>query len=124
MNAVDFREMAGVCRKGARRRGDWGRVMSRDEDFMSFAREQSMEMMVVLRLMGGQTFTESDREMLVDGLDILRVVMVQPVGPADAQRVRGAVSRGEMDRAIMQVVCASMMLWLSGKLDLVEVDPS
>ena len=96
--------------------------MTRDEDFMRFAREQSMEMMVVLRLMGGQTFTESDREMLVDGLDILRVVMVQPVGPAGAQRVRGAVSRGEMDRAIMQVVCASMMLWLSGKLDLVEVD--
>ena len=98
--------------------------MTRDEDFMRFAREQSMEMMVVLRLMGGQTFTESDREMLVDGLDILRVVMVQPVGPAGAQRVRGAVSRGEMDRAIMQVVCAAMMLWLSGKLDLVEVDPS
>lgn len=96
--------------------------MSRDEDFMRFARKQSAILMATLRMMGGQTFTEADRHAMEDGLDILRVAMVQPVGPAAGHRVKGAVTSAECDRAVMQVICSAMQLWLSGKLGEVECD--
>lgn len=97
-------------------------AMSRDEDFMRFARKQSTILMATLRMMGGQTFTEADREAMIDGLDTLRVAMVQPVGTSAAHRVNGAVASAECDRAVMQVVCSAMQLWLSGKLGEVECD--
>lgn len=96
--------------------------MSRDGDFMRFAREQSTILMATLRMMGGQTFTEADRDVMIDGLEILRVAMVQPVGPSAAHRVNGAVTSAECDRAVMQVICSAMQLWLSGKLGEVECD--
>lgn len=34
----------------------------------------------------------------------------------------GAVSWQEYDRAVMQIICASMQMWLSGKLGEVECD--
>ena len=96
--------------------------MSRADDFERFARTQSTAMAAGLREMGGRTFTESDRRAMVDGLEIVRVALVQPVGPRAADRVPGAVSWQEYDRATMQVVCAAMQLWLSGKLGEVECD--
>lgn len=96
--------------------------MSRRDDFERFARTQSTSMMVSLRELGGRTFTESDRDAMVDGLEIVRMALVQPVGPRAADRVKGAVSWQEFDRAVMQIICASMQLWLSGKLGEVECD--
>ena len=96
--------------------------MSRRDDFERFARTHGAAVTVALREMGGQTFTESDRRAMVDGLEIIRVALVQPVGPYGADRVPGAVSWQEYDRATMQVVCAAMQLWLSGKLGEVECD--
>lgn len=98
--------------------------MSRDADFERFARNATTGTMVALRKMAGATFIESDRQAMVDGLDIIRVALVQPVGLCASQRVPGAVSEAEYDRAVMQVVMAAMQLWASGKLDLVGVDPS
>ena len=96
--------------------------MDRSFDFERFARTQCTAMMAGLRKMGGRTFTESDRDAMVDGLEIVRVALVQPVGFYCADRVKGAISWQEYDRATMQIVCAAMQLWLSGKLDEVEVD--
>lgn len=96
--------------------------MTRDADFERFARTQATAMAAGLREMGGRTFTESDRDAMVDGLEIVRVALVQPVGPRAADRVPGAVSWQEYDRATMQIVCAAMQLWLSGKLGEVECD--
>lgn len=92
-------------------------------DFERFARNSTLGTMVALRGMGGATFTESDRRSMVDGLDVIRTAMVQPVGATSAaSRVRGAVTDGDYERAKMQVVASAMQLWSSGKLDEVEVD--
>lgn len=91
-------------------------------DFERFARDSALGAMASLRGMGGATFTESDRKAMADGLDVIRVAMVQPVGLCAPQRVPGAVSEAEYDRAVMQVIVAAMQLWSSGKLDEVEVD--
>lgn len=97
--------------------------MTRDADFERFARNSTTGMMLGLRSMGGATFTESDRRAMVEGLEIIRTAMVQPVGATDAApRVKGAVTGREYDRAVMQVVCSAMQLWLSGKLAEVECD--
>lgn len=93
-------------------------------DFERFARDCSQGTILALRQMGGATFTESDRRAMVDGLDVIRVACVQPVGTSAAHRVPGAVSSAEYERAKMMVVMGAMQLWASGKLDLVEVDPS
>ena len=80
-------------------------------------------MMLGLREMGGATFTESDRAARGGGLQIIRTAPVQPVGATDAaSRAKGAVTGREYDRAVMQVICAAMQLWLSGKLGEVECD--
>lgn len=98
-------------------------MMTRDADFERFARNSTTGMMLGLRSMGGATFTESDRRAMVEGLEIIRTAMVQPVGATDAApRVKGAVTGREYDRAVMQVVCSAMQLWLSGKLAEVECD--
>ena len=97
--------------------------MVRDADFERFARDASAGMILQLRKMAGNTFTESDRRSMVDGLDVIRVAMVQPVGATRAAtKVKGAVTDRDYDRAVMQVVMAAMQLWSSGKLDEVEVD--
>ena len=98
--------------------------MTRDEDFMRFAAGATTGMILTLRKMAGATFTESDRRAMVDGLDVIRVACVQPVGTSASERVKGAVSSAEYERAKMMVVMGAMQLWASGKLDLVEVDPS
>lgn len=96
--------------------------MTRDADFERFARGCSQGTILALRRMGGATFTESDRRAMVEGLDVIRVACVQPVGTSAASRVPGAVSSAEYERAKMMVVMGAMQLWASGKLDLVEVD--
>ena len=91
--------------------------------FERFARNSTTGMMLGLRAMGDATFTESDRAAMVDGLQIIRTAMVQPVGATStAARANGAVTGLEYDRAVMQVVCSAMQLWLSGKLGEVECD--
>lgn len=69
---------------------------------------------------------EPDKELALkpmeEGLDVIRVACVQPVGTSASERVKGAVSSAEYERAKMMVVMGAMQLWASGKLDLVEVD--
>lgn len=96
--------------------------MSRDADFERFSADATTGTILALRRMGGATFTESDRRAMVDGLGVIRVACVQPVGTSAASRVPGAVSSAEYERAKMMVVMGAMQLWASGKLDLVEVD--
>ena len=96
--------------------------MSRRDDFERFARHATTGAMLDLRAMGARGFTEHDREAMIEGLEMIRVALVQPVGPRAADRVPGAVSWQEFDRAVMQVICASMQLWTSGKLEGVECD--
>ena len=92
-------------------------------DTERFARDCSQGAILALRRMGGATFTESDRRAMVDGLQIIRTAMAQPVGATSAaSRVKGAVTGREYDRAVMQVICSAMQLWLSGKLGEVECD--
>lgn len=98
--------------------------MTRDADFERFARNATTGSILALRKLGGATFTEADRCAMVDGLDVIRVACVQPVGTSAAYRVPGAVSSAEYERAKMMVVMGAMQLWASGRLDLVEVDPS
>ena len=97
--------------------------MTRDADFERFAADATTGTILALRKMGGATFTESDRRAMVDGLEIVRLAMVQPVGATGAAgRVRGAVTDTEYERAKMLVVMGAMQLWASGRLDEVEVD--
>ena len=97
--------------------------MSLDADFERFARNATTGSILALRKMGGATFTESDRRAMMEGLGVIRVAMVQPVGATDAaSRVKGAVTGREYDRAVMQVICSAMQLWSSGKLGEVECD--
>lgn len=98
--------------------------MTRDADFERLSADATTGAILALRRMGGATFTESDRRAMVEGLDVIRVACVQPVGTSASSRVSGAVSSAEYERAKMMVVMAAMQLWASGKLDLVEVDPS
>ena len=91
--------------------------------FERFARNSTTGMMLGLREMGGATFTESDRAAMVDGLEIIRTAVGPPGGAtAAAARAKGAVTGREYDRAVMQVICAAMQLWASGKLGEVECD--
>lgn len=91
--------------------------------FERFARNSTTGMMLGLREMGGATFTESDRRAMVDGLEIVRTALVQPVGATSAaSRAKGAVTGREYDRAVMQVICSAMQLWSSGKLGKVVCD--
>ena len=96
--------------------------MTRDADFERFAADATTGMILTLRKMGGATFTEADRRAIEEGLDVIRVACVQPVGMSASFRVPGAVSSEEYERAKMMVVMGAMQLWASGKLDLVEVD--
>lgn len=96
--------------------------MTVEEQFDRFTRNATTGSILALRKMAGATFTESDRRAMVEGLDVIRVACVQPVGTSAAFRVPGAVSSAEYERAKMMVVMGAMQLWASGKLDLVEVD--
>ena len=96
--------------------------MTVEEQFERFARNATTGSILALRKLGGATFTESDRRAMVDGLDIIRVACVQPVGTSASERVKGAVSSAEYERAKMMVVMAAMQLWASGRLDEVVVD--
>ena len=98
--------------------------MSLDADFERFARNATTGSILALRKMGGNTFTEADRRAIEKGLDVIRVACVQPVGTSASNRVPGAVSSAEYERAKMMIVMGAMQLWASGRLDLVEVDPS
>ena len=93
-----------------------------DETFDKFASKTTLSSILSLRRIDGNTFTESDREAIKDGLDIVRISMVQPVGFGAASRAPGAKSWKEFQRALMMICMGAMQLWSSGKLDEIEVD--
>lgn len=67
-------------------------------------------------------FTASDRDELERSLADIRSAMCQPVGTHDVLRGGNLVSDASFERAVMNLIVAAMALWLSGKLDEVEVD--
>lgn len=68
-------------------------------------------------------FNVYDKDAMVDGLKVIRTAMIQPFGatPAAKKRSSNCVTDEEVDRAYRDVVLSAMVLWLSGKLDEVEV---
>ena len=60
--------------------------------------------------------TSADVDALKDGLDTIRTAMVQPVGTSRAAH-DGGVTEAEYDGAVMRVIAAAMVLYLSGALD-------
>lgn len=74
-------------------------------------------------------FTASDRDAMKEACGVIRTAVVQPIGlsrkgwpSGENPKLAGAVGEAEYDRAVMQIMCGSMALWLSGKLDEIEVD--
>lgn len=88
----------------------------------NFKMQQAFEAMLTFATWQDR-FTESDREAMKEGLNIIRTAMVQPFGAtSDAKRRdKRCVTDAEFDRAVMQVICSAMVMWLSGVLDKVEV---
>lgn len=60
--------------------------------------------------------TQADVDALKDGLDTIRTALVQPVGTSRASK-DGGVTEAEYDGAVIRVLGAAMVLYLSGALD-------
>lgn len=92
--------------------------------FAMFKHIPALEMM--LTFAGWQRgFSKHDKEAMADGLNVIRTALVQPVGLSREKTKREGfetVTEAEFDRAVMNVLAAAMVLWLSGKLDELEVD--
>lgn len=67
-------------------------------------------------------FTASDRGEMERSLADIRAAICQPVGTHDVLRGGCLVSDAAFERAVMNLIVAAMALWLSGKLDAMEVD--
>ena len=67
-------------------------------------------------------FTASDRDEMERSLADIRAAMCQPVGTHDVLRDGNIVPDASFERAVMNLIVAAMALWLSGKLDAMEVD--
>lgn len=81
---------------------------------------QALALMCGARSLEGETFTESDRQAIQEGLGIIRRAMAQKIGTARGGA--GVVSAAEYERGKMLVVMGCMQLDSSGRLDEVEVD--
>ena len=93
-----------------------------------FGCQPTLELMLTLQGWS-HGFTASDRDAMKEACDVIRTAVVQPIGLSrkgwpvgENPKLAGAVGEAEYDRAVMQVMCGSMALWLSGKLDEIEVD--
>lgn len=82
--------------------------------------DQALALMCCARSLEGDTFTESDRAAIEEGLGIIRRAMSQKVGTARGGD--GIVSGVEYERAKMLVVMGCMQLESSGRLAEVECD--
>ena len=82
--------------------------------------DQALALMCGARSLEGDTFAESDRQAIHEGLAIIRRAMSQKVGTARGGA--GIVSAAEYERGKMLVVMGAMQLESSGKLDLLEAD--
>lgn len=69
-------------------------------------------------------FTSSDKQAMADALQTIRTALVQPIGANSDAKRRDAkcITDAEYDLAVMTVLCTSMCLWLSGKLDEIETE--
>lgn len=92
-----------------------------DAAFAEFRHNQALEAMLTFAGWQGG-FSESDRRAMAEGCNVIRTALVQPVGTAAAGKCPGAVSDAEFSGAVLRVLAASMVLWLSGKLAEVACD--
>lgn len=67
---------------------------------------------------GQQTFTESDREHLIENLAKLRMMCCQP----DSGKSGHGVDWDEWEFVLSHIAVEAMAMWLAGKLDELEVD--
>lgn len=90
-------------------------------ELVNFNHSPLLESMLTFSAWKG-SFTSSDKQAMADALQTIRTAMVQPVGTnADAKRRNAkCITDAEYDLAVMMVLCTSMCLWLSGKLDEIE----
>lgn len=67
-------------------------------------------------------FSESDKRAMSESLNTIRTALVQPFGAtSDAKRRNPhCITDTEFDRAVMTVLACSMVMWLSGTLDIVQ----
>lgn len=88
----------------------------------SFGLNPAEEAMLTFSTWQGE-FTEHDRDAMAESLNVIRTALVQPVGatPAAKQRNANCVTDAEFDMAVINVLCAAMVMWLSGALDKVPV---
>lgn len=91
------------------------------EMFAEFKHNPWLELMLTVKGWEGG-FSQSDKDALIHGLNVIRTAMIQPVGTSCAYRVEGAVSDAEYSHAVLSVITCSMALWLSGKLFDVDCD--
>ena len=92
-------------------------------ELVNFGHNQLLEEMLTFSTWKG-SFTSADKHAMADALQTIRTAMVQPFGTnADAKR-RDArcVTDVEYNRAVATVLCTSMCLWLSKKLDEIETE--
>ena len=90
-------------------------------ELVNFGHSPLLEAMLTLSTWKGG-FSAADKQAMKDALQTIGTAMVQPFGTnADAKRRNAkCVTDAEFDRAVMTVLCTSMCLWLSGKLDEIE----
>lgn len=91
--------------------------------FVNFNHNPLLESMLTFATWQGG-FSSADKRAMADALQTIRTAMVQPFGTNANAKRRDAkcVTDVEFDRAVMTVLCASMCLWLSGKLDEIETE--
>lgn len=91
--------------------------------FTNFRHNPILESMLTFATWQGG-FSSADKQAMKDALQTIRTAMVQPYGTNANAKRRNAkcVTDVEFDRAVMTVLCTSMCLWLSGKLDEIETE--
>lgn len=92
-------------------------------ELVNFGHSPLLEAMLTLSTWNGG-FSASDKQAMADALQTIRAAMVQPFGTNSNAKRRDArcVTDAEYDIAVMTVLCTSMCLWLSGKLDEIETE--
>lgn len=92
-------------------------------EIVNFGHSPLLEAMLTFSTWKGG-FSAADKQAMADALQTIRTAMVQPAGtnPNAKRRNAKCVTDVEYDRAVVTVICTSMCLWLSGKLDEIKTD--
>lgn len=92
-------------------------------ELINFGHNPLLEAMLTFSTWKGG-FSAADKQAMKDALQTIRTAMVQPFGTNSDAKRRDAkcITDAEYDLAVMTVLCTSMCLWLSGKLDEIKTE--